>query len=214
MRSLVPTYTFYPALRYPELYAPGRLRSGFHLRIFWAWVAIGIRDSLFVFYFVWMALCETAAADNWTTGLASYSVLVVLINVKMFVFTSAWNWINHFFTWLTVIIYCFFAWGYSSSFYWSYQLYGAFQHIVVEPAFYLALLGVLVAATVPDLFTIAWLRNYRTQLVHVVQERRELFGERPETYAAAAKEWTEAGAQGDVAAPAAGAADAVVHVAP
>jgi hypothetical protein len=207
-------YIIYTVRRYPELYAPGRLRSGFHLRIFWAWVAIGIRDSLFVFYFVWMALCETAAADNWTTGLASYSVLVLLINVKMFIFTSSWNWINHFFTWLTVILYCFCAWGYSSSFYWSYQLYGAFQHIVVEPAFYLALLCVLVAAMVPDLLTIAWLRNYRTQLVHVVQERRELFGERPETYDAAAKEWTEAGAEGDVAAPAAGAADAVVHVAP
>ncbi len=149
-------------------------------------------------------------------------MLVVLINVKMFVFTSAWNWINHLFTWLTVVLYCFCAWGYSSSFYWSYQLFGAFQHIVVEPAFYLALLCTLVAAMVPDLLTIAWLRNYRTQLVHVVQERRELFGERPEAFDAAAKEWAEPGAEGGVgvasgdagAGAAVASADSVVQVTP
>ena len=97
---------------------------------------------------------------------------------------------NQFFVVASIVFYLICLVIYCSLISWAPFIYGAPAAIFSDPVFWLALLVCLVVGLMPEYARMYWVRVHHTSLKHVVQERRLLFGERPETYAEyASAEW-------------------------
>ena len=178
---------------YPDLYTPGRLRHGFGLEIFWRWLLTGFRDSFVVFWVPYYTLSYTNDANDLPSiSVAIYTIVIIVVNIKIFFFVSSWTWPNFAISLFSITLYFIFIVIYCSApliDYGSYLL-GVPTQIFAEPGFWLSLIFCIVVTFLPEYISMYYQRITNPSLKHVIQERRLVYGENAANYVDyAAPEW-------------------------
>ena len=170
---------------YPELYIPGRLKLGLDTKIFWSWLLAGIRDSVVCFFVPFYSMSYTLqSADHPSIEIAIYTIVIIVVNFKMFMFTNSWTLPNAVISFLSISVYFLFIFLYCSTLFIADSPYitGAPAMVFSTAAFWLSLLFCVVATFIPEFTQMFYSRNYTPSLKHIIQERRIIFGDQPEKY--------------------------------
>lgn len=118
----------YYSIRYPKLYTPGLLDSGFNKKVFVFSATEGIITSLVLFFIPYFAFQNgvhydgTDLSDHQSLGCAVASTLVVAVNLRCALDMSYWTAFHHVAIWGSIIYYfCFIVAMYASSFNYTYE---------------------------------------------------------------------------------------------
>ncbi|XP_022330149.1 phospholipid-transporting ATPase ID-like isoform X3 [Crassostrea virginica] len=118
----------YYSIRYPKLYTPGLLDSGFNKKVFAFSAGEGIITSLVLFFIPYFAFQYgvhydgTDLSDHQSLGCAVASTLVVAVNLRCALDMSYWTAFHHVAIWGSIIYYfCFITAMYASSFNYTYE---------------------------------------------------------------------------------------------
>eukprot|EP00276_Gloeochaete_wittrockiana_P010700 CAMPEP_0184644446 /NCGR_PEP_ID=MMETSP0308-20130426/1165_1 /TAXON_ID=38269 /ORGANISM="Gloeochaete witrockiana, Strain SAG 46.84" /LENGTH=1076 /DNA_ID=CAMNT_0027072989 /DNA_START=331 /DNA_END=3561 /DNA_ORIENTATION=- len=159
-------------MAFPQLYTPGQLNTGFNQRMFWGWFFTGLIHSLPIFFLTYnmmdMALADGKRVDFWSMNTCVFSVLVVVVTLKLALHLSTWNHLSHIFTWGSIFVYFGFIAIYSSAPFVDFAPNMSNVGITLcrSPYFWLAILVVPIVTLMPD-FTWRVVRKNYTRSVKV-----------------------------------------------
>ncbi|XP_078614739.1 phospholipid-transporting ATPase IF-like isoform X2 [Branchiostoma floridae x Branchiostoma japonicum] len=150
-------------MKNPELYkdiAKNRRLDIFH---FLYWTILGIWHALVNYYgpmyLFWDApslMPDQTMFGNFGLGTFIFTAVVIVVNLKMAVETHYWTWLNHFAIWGSIIVYFLFTLVYSAiMFGWPIDnkpMYYVFLQLLSSPTVWLALLVLVTACMIPDVF--------------------------------------------------------------
>eukprot|EP01006_Ploeotia_vitrea_P037446 TRINITY_DN66130_c1_g13_i1.p1 TRINITY_DN66130_c1_g13~~TRINITY_DN66130_c1_g13_i1.p1 ORF type:complete len:1244 (+),score=678.78 TRINITY_DN66130_c1_g13_i1:33-3764(+) len=156
----------------PEIYYSGIIDRGFNLTVFWAWVGEGFFHSIWVFFITWYAV--EPVLGLWSASIATYSVLVLAVSVKIGLITTTWTWITHLFLWGSIIFWFLYAFAVSSESAMEFvpHQFNTFDQVTSEPTFWLSTLIVCVIVYVTGISWMYYNRHFRPRLKHHIQDLR------------------------------------------
>uniref|UniRef100_A0A7S3HLE4 Phospholipid-transporting ATPase n=2 Tax=Spumella elongata TaxID=89044 RepID=A0A7S3HLE4_9STRA len=165
------------ALRFPQLYSAGIKNEFFNTRVFWGWVIDGFLESIIVcilsFYFLRGFDYRTGMLASYLeAGSLCFTVLIILINLKMLKIQCEW-----YLTSVVVILLSFGSWigvGYivSATTSIDYDYHFTWSRLLQTGTFWLALLLLVVMISIKDLFITALIRDTTKDPRLILQELR------------------------------------------
>lgn len=133
-------------------------------------------DDIDALYSTWgSTMLPRTDIDVFTLGAFIYSVVVVVVTLRLLLESSYVTWVNHLTLWGSIIVYIAFMLVYTATFIVTpYDLYWTFYSLVVEPLFWAGLLLLTVTALVPDLFFKFLRRQLYPMDWQIIQEEEKL----------------------------------------
>jgi phospholipid-transporting ATPase len=167
-------------LSYPELYRSGPRNEHFNIPLLLAYIGEGFVHSLIVFFFAAYTFNTSTMSDGtdndlWTTSTAMYTSVVIVVNIKIAMWTTTWVKYTHFFFWLTLASWWFWGLFYSGITFLNPDLYWVFYRLLSMGAFWFSFMVSPAACILPDL---AWefvRRNYFFTRSDIIAEREAGF---------------------------------------
>ncbi|XP_022781845.1 phospholipid-transporting ATPase ID-like [Stylophora pistillata] len=147
--------------KYPLLYIPGQTNLLFNKKIFFLSLLYGALTSLAIFFLSYGAFRDEIVKDGLETssvyffGTVVAAILVVVVNIEISFLTQYWTWINHFFTWGSIVFYFVFYFVFYAEFVFKLfpqgHYYGMQFEVYGNPKFWFTLFLVLAVSTAPRL---------------------------------------------------------------
>jgi phospholipid-transporting ATPase len=134
----------------PSLYQKTSSNSNFSMSKFIGWVALGIWESLVIFFFVFFTLNETASGSLWVLGTASYTILVFAMNIQVSIITNYWTLRNIAAVASSIILYFAFIAFYCQVY--NPEGYGILGEMFGTPLFWFSLVLVPLISVLPPVF--------------------------------------------------------------
>jgi phospholipid-transporting ATPase len=165
------------SLATPELYVEGQRNIEFGIKILWGWLTIGLWNSLviffgMIFYFGDSVIDNTGQSHGiWSFGVISYTVVIVVVNLKVAVETNYWTALS----WITIIgsILAWFLFALTYSAICSVDtmdMCGIAQKVYRVPTYWLLVIVLAIICLIPDFTYKYWQRNYFPRPSQVAQE--------------------------------------------
>ena len=163
----------------PGVYKSSQRNEGYTLLYFCRWVAMGIWVSAAVYFIPYFAFSDDRLSmsgnpiDLWGFGWIVYTSLIFAVNLRLAQEVKTWSWPIHVTLWGSMAILI--IWGGVYQLFWpalglGYNMYLVFNHVAIEPAYWIAVFGAIVVALLPS-FTWTYIqRTFYPSDYHVVQE--------------------------------------------
>jgi len=163
------------SLQYPELYVVGQRREHFNIPMLLANILEGVVVSIGVFavsayYYTDVASVDGRSNDVWVCSTAMYTFLVILVNMKIGLLTTTWNWATHLFLYLSVLVWFLFVYVYSALDI-TPDMYHVAHQLFSYPDYWLWSLLVPIALMIPVVSYKYYKRMYYPTLLDIVAER-------------------------------------------
>jgi len=163
-------------LCFPKLYHElGIQNLLFSASVFWQWIANALIHAVIIF---WAAAVLWPSRDYglWSQGCLTFTIVVLVVNVKIVLEQSAWRWFNVLGFVLTLISWPLFAsflelpfWGNIGAD-WGTRWLFVFRHMLRSSAAWAVISLACTACLVRDFSTKAWGRLFHPKFFHIVQE--------------------------------------------
>ncbi|XP_032239636.2 phospholipid-transporting ATPase ID isoform X2 [Nematostella vectensis] len=171
-------------IRYPKLYVPGQQNIMFNKRVFAYSLFYGSLTSLWLYFLAYGVLgfvtIDSVGRDTSNLkffGTAVAATLVVVVNVEISLKTQYWTWINHFFTWGSIIFYFIFYFIYYSQFFFNRgpqeHYFGVQFQVFGNPVFWLYLLIAAFVTNIPSICEKLIRSEYKPTLSDAVRRKQQ-----------------------------------------
>ncbi len=168
---------------FPRIYAtrdPGN--SYFNSAIFWSWIATAIAEACVV-CLLSVYLLEGYSSPRlgyhatfWSSGALAYSLVVIIVNLKVFSIQSGWYALAFFCILLSLVVWVVFAYGLNlslaHSLFWDW--YYVFNHVLSAPQAYVAMAFVIALAIIATVLVQGTIRMSFFSNRHILQEISKL----------------------------------------
>eukprot|EP01138_Halocafeteria_seosinensis_P008155 gb/GECG01008335.1/.p1 GENE.gb/GECG01008335.1/~~gb/GECG01008335.1/.p1 ORF type:complete len:1457 (+),score=160.21 gb/GECG01008335.1/:1-4371(+) len=134
-------------LERPEVYVSGLQNMDVNPKIMTAWLLHSVLYALVIFFVPYAAY--SLSFDVWSddglvdglmvAGQATYTALIMAMQLRVAMVTNTWTVFNHVFLWLSIIGYFGFILVYSRLFFVSPQFFGVAQMMLSRPTFWLVI---------------------------------------------------------------------------
>ncbi|XP_028397580.1 probable phospholipid-transporting ATPase IF isoform X2 [Dendronephthya gigantea] len=179
------TLTFQPVL-YRDI--SGNKRLSWHDFSFWMLSALwhGLIIYFGSFLFFDEGILSDKAFGNWSFGQFVYTIVVIVCNLKLGLFSFYWTILTHIVIWGSIISYILFAVIASCSL-WepfqfgqaSYDLYWTFEQLLEEPSVWFGFILLSIVAVTPDMAIMTIARYFyrtKTQLAQLLERNPKSMG--------------------------------------
>lgn len=168
--------------KYPQLYRDSQKNTIFTLKKAWLWIFNGVYHSLICFYIPYLIMGLTSPfpngqmIDNWSLSTTTYTCVIFVVTFKIAFETQYWTWINHLFTWGSMLAWIAFAFIYSSLQDWFLspnEMFWIFMELTMSLRFYLTILITMTIALLPDAIILYISHVYYplgTQIIHEMEK--------------------------------------------
>jgi magnesium-transporting ATPase (P-type) len=97
--------------REPRIYTLSQHGELFNVIIFWKWILLGLIHSLVIFYIPYLCYSDVAMDNSgqsyglWELGVVFYTVIVLVVNLKIAMLSCSWTILHHITIWGSIIAY-------------------------------------------------------------------------------------------------------------
>jgi magnesium-transporting ATPase (P-type) len=165
----------------PELYQKTRGKAFFSMQLYWGWMLMGFGHAAISFYIPWYAyevspsgFSNGASNSVWLSGLAVYTVLVIIANVRLCLIFTHWTWLHFAFFGFSAFTYWLAMFVFDASSVWELagcDYYATFRLLMSQPLFWVVALITCLTAFSLDLVVEAYNRVFRPNVWHVHMEK-------------------------------------------
>eukprot|EP01062_Namystynia_karyoxenos_P061846 TRINITY_DN5451_c0_g2_i1.p1 TRINITY_DN5451_c0_g2~~TRINITY_DN5451_c0_g2_i1.p1 ORF type:complete len:1429 (+),score=548.54 TRINITY_DN5451_c0_g2_i1:155-4441(+) len=168
--------------QFPELYDAGREGRFFGTKVFWAYTATAIWQSMVCFFIPMLCLSDTESADSDTgrpvemhwTGITAYTAVIWVVTLKCALETLSWTKYNHIALWGSAAMWYVFLIVYGEI--WSFILemgedwHKMYLFVLRDPKHWTVVLAAVVIALGRDVGWKFAQRTFQPTLLHKVQQ--------------------------------------------
>eukprot|EP00743_Colponemidia_sp_Colp-15_P002993 GILK01003236.1.p1 GENE.GILK01003236.1~~GILK01003236.1.p1 ORF type:complete len:1259 (+),score=240.27 GILK01003236.1:51-3779(+) len=163
----------------PDVYKFHMRNYTFKKRIFWSWILLGVYQSAVIFYFPFFSMNDIGGSDGkdlgmWGLGTAAFTFGVITVTFQLVMINSTWTMWNHFLVWGSLIWFVGFMFSYCSLSTFAPNMFDVFYELFACPAFWLNLVLVPVACTLPQFVFKSAKHMFFPSASHVVREKEFL----------------------------------------
>jgi len=97
--------------RDPRIYTRSQHGELFNVVIFWKWIILGLIHSILIFYIPYLCYLDVAmdytgqSYGLWEFGVVLYTIVVLVVNLKIALLSCSWTWLHHITIWGSIIAY-------------------------------------------------------------------------------------------------------------
>mmetsp|Transcript_32158 Transcript_32158/g.37083 ORF Transcript_32158/g.37083 Transcript_32158/m.37083 type:complete len:387 (-) Transcript_32158:46-1206(-) len=164
-------------MREAYYYLQGPKNKLFNAKTFWYWFLFGAVQAVVVIYFCFYSLLEASPQAEggisngfWTAGQMSLTAVVIIVNIKIVLFSNTFHFLNVFFLVGSVLIYI--LTFYVLNEVKTYDLYGDFLRLFRSPNFYFGILICIILTNGLDNALTKWMSISERLSLQKRMERR------------------------------------------
>jgi len=158
---------------YPQLYKLSQGSKFFTSVRFWSWIFLAIEESVLVsvlpLYFLSNAR-HGGGLTFWDAGATCYTMVVIIVNMKMFVIQTEWHWFHFAITFLSILSWWGIAYVINRSIFIDFDWHGIWFHLMKSGTFWLCILNIMTMVLLQDLFINGYIRAFHPSAVAILQE--------------------------------------------
>jgi len=162
-------------INHPQLYLDTIKNVYFRPSLFWSWMLTGIFESV-IASVVPLYLLQDSEPNTgvltafWQAGAACFTVVIIIVSMKMFFIQNRWNNLNFFILFLSVAFYFSMGFFFSSFKVLEYDWYYVFFDLCKSPNFWLTIILICTAITLKDIYFSGIMRTFNYKPYMVLQE--------------------------------------------
>lgn len=159
----------------PQLYHTCIDNEYFKPGIFWSWIVSAIIESILMSVVPMYTLTNSQLGfglenTHWESGAVCYTVVVIVVNAKIFFMQTKWHYYHYLVIALSVGLWFTSAFFITFVIFFDYDWYMIFNYMTQNPSFWLTVILITTAIVGKDLYLSGLERNFNYKPFHILQE--------------------------------------------
>lgn len=145
--------------------------------VFWGWIFSALVESTFISVLPLFTLANSDPANGTQAsylqaGMTAFTVIVLVVNLKLFFVQSKWYWANFAVMGASIGLYFAVCSFITSVVFLDFDFYQVWNHLLGSPSFWLTVLLLTVLIMAKDIYISGLERNFNFKPWHIIQEVR------------------------------------------